>query len=263
MIRSSNPVLNDNTFQSDFGAYGTGPAVVDRDDVMTINGTVFKTLVMVAIMVATATYTWGLAMQGGNVTLWMIGGLIGGFVLVLATMFKPVWAPFTAPLYAAAEGLALGGLSAIYAANFAGQSAGGFSLSGIVPQAIGLTMATLAAMLILYACRIIKVTEKLRAGIMMAVFGAMLFYLVTMVLGLFGVDVSMLRDGSPLALGISGLMIVIASASLLLDFDFIERGARSGAPKHMEWVGGLGLLVTLVWLYLEFLRLLAMLQGRD
>ena len=263
MIRSSNPVLNDRTFQSDFGAYGASPAVVDRDDVMTINGTIFKTLAMVAILVATATFTWGQFMSTGSVGPWLMGGLIGGLVLALATVFKPTWAPITAPLYAAAQGLFLGGISAMYTVNFAGGTAGGFSLTGIVPQAIGLTIATLAAMLILYAFRIIKVTEKLRAGIFMAVGAAMLFYLVVMVIGLFGVDTSFMVSGSPLALGISGLMIAIASASLLLDFDFIERGARSGAPKHMEWVGGFGLLVTLIWLYLEFLRLLAMLQGRE
>ena len=260
-----NPALNDNTFDRDVDRYRPGGYREDaetRSDLMTVQGTVFKTGILLALVFTAGAFTWNMMTQqmtlppearGVLPQVLTFGGAIGGFIVALVTIFKQSWAPVTAPIYAILEGLFLGGISAMFAAQF----------QGIVPQAIGLTGAVTAAMLILYTFRIIKVTEKLRSGIIMAVCGVMLFYLVTIVLGLFGVNTAAVTGNGPLSIGISLVIVGIASASLLLDFDFIERGAAGGAPKHMEWYGAFGLMVTLVWLYLELLKLLAKLQSRD
>ncbi|MEM7624351.1 MAG: Bax inhibitor-1/YccA family protein [Planctomycetota bacterium] len=257
---SGNPTLNENTFRN---LPGGNPAL-EETDAMTVQGTVTKTMILLGITVVCAIFTWGIASAGSPLTMpIMIGGAIGGLILALATVFKPHWAPNTAVFYAICEGLFLGAISALYEMSFGTkQTSGGIPLNGIVVQAVGLTLGVFATMLILYTARVITVTAKLRAGIMMATGGVMLFYLVAIGLSLFGVSMPLLHNTGPLGIGLSLLIVGIAAFNLLIDFDMIERGAAQGAPKYMEWYGGFSLLVTLVWLYLEILRLLSKLRSR-
>lgn len=257
---SGNPTLNENTFRN---APGGNPAF-EKADTMTVQGTVYKTMLLLAITVVCAIFTWGTAMKGSSLTtpiMW--GGAIGGLIFAIITISKPQWSPNTAIFYAICEGLFLGAISAFYEMSFGTkQTSGGVPLNGIVVQAVGLTLGVFATMLILYTARIIKVTAKLKAGIMIATGGVMLFYLVAIGLSFFGVGVPLLHSNGPMGIGLSVLIVGIAAFNLLIDFDMIERGAAQGAPKYMEWYGGFALLVTLVWLYLEILRLLSKLRSR-
>jgi len=178
---------------------------------------------------------------------WMIGGILGGLVTALLTIFKRSWAPITAPLYALLEGLALGGISAFFERSY----------HGIAAEAVGLTFSVLFVMLIAYKTGVIRATERFKLGVIAATGGIAVFYLVAMVLNLFHVNVGILYSGSPWAIGFSVFVVIIAALNLVLDFDMIETGVRIGAPKYMEWYGAFGLMVTLIWLYLEILRLLA------
>lgn len=223
-----------------------------HDEVMTIDGAVNKSLILVAVLLASSIFTWNLMMSGAaSATTWMIGGGIAGFIVALATIFKPEWSPISAPIYAVCQGLFLGAISAQYATLF----------SGIVFQAVGLTMTTLFLMLILYKTGIIKVTEKLRSGIIAATGAVMLMYIGVLVANMFGAELTFLHTGGIWSIGISLVVIGVAAMNLLLDFDLIDRGVEVGAPKYMEWYAGFGLLVTLVWLYMEFLRLLSLLSS--
>jgi uncharacterized YccA/Bax inhibitor family protein len=255
---SSNPALRQDAFTSDLPAYA-----YPTGNLMTVQGTAIKSLVLLGIVVAFASVTWQMVIAGSaNVMLWVWGGATAGLILALVTMFKPTWSAVTSPLYAIAEGLFLGGISALYEQRFGAGTTNGFALTGIVAQAVGLTLAVAGAMFLLFAFRIITVTAKFRAGVTMAVGAVMLYYVAVIVLRLFGVSFPMLHDSGPLSLGISAVIIVIAAVSLLLDFDMIEKGAEHGAPKHMEWYGAFALMVTLIWLYLAILRLLAKLKDR-
>lgn len=223
--------------------------------VMTVQGTVNKILILLGCALLTATYAWSQA-GSQHVQAIMIGGLIGGLVFSLITIFKPEAARITAPLYALCEGLFLGALSAVV------QKA--IPHIPIVMQAAGLTFATLVAMGIAYKTGVIKVTEKFRSGVIAATGAVCLVYFVTMILRLFGVQVPFIHQGGAIGIGISLIVIVIAALNLVLDFDFIERGAENNLPKNYEWYGAFGLMVTLVWLYLEILRLLIILaSSRD
>lgn len=259
MMRTANPALNDRTF----GQYAVGYDQT-RSDAMTLQGTVTKTGVLLLILSAAGAFTWKMAYQApalpgtpqaldlAPVMPWMIGGLIGGLIFGLITAFKPSASPFTAPIYAAAQGLFLGAISAMFEQMH----------SGIVVQAVGLTFGTLAALLIAYTSRIIKPSENFKLGIVAATGGIMLLYLASFVLGFFGVEIGFIHSSGPIGIGFSAVVVVIAALNLVLDFDFIENGVERGAPKFMEWYGAFGLLVTLVWLYLEILRLLAKLKDR-
>ena len=257
---SGNPVLNDDTFDLGYDVQQ------DRRSVMTMPGTVLKSATLVAITIVAATVTWGMVQKGGMGAAmpWMLGGAIVGFILALITVFKPKASPFTAPLYAVAEGLFIGAVSAVYEAAYGGTPSGqSLGLSGIVVQAAGLTLAVLCVMLGLYYFRIIKVTAKLQAGIIAATGAVFLFYLVSFVINLVSPGgMTILYSSSPLSIGISLVIVGIAAFNLLLDFDLIEKGVKQGAPKYMEWFAGFALLVTLVWLYLEILRLLSKLRSR-
>jgi uncharacterized YccA/Bax inhibitor family protein len=184
------------------------------------------------------------------VTVWMYGGLIGGLVFAVITIFKKTWAPYTAPVYAILEGLVIGGISAYAESQF----------KGIVFQAVALTFGTLLSLLVAYRSGVIKVTEKFRLGVVAATGAIFLVYIVSMVLGFFGVSVPLIYSGGTIGILFSLFVVVIAALNLVLDFDFIERGAVEGAPKYMEWYGAFGLMVTLIWLYIEFLRLLTKLR---
>lgn len=257
---SGNPVLKEDTF--DLG-YDVQP---DRRSVMTLESTALKSVTLVGITVVAATITWSMVQSGGfgAAMPWAIGGVIIGLILGLVISFKPTTAPFLAPLYAVAEGLFLGAISAVYEAAYGSPNGQAGAFSGIVVQAVGLTLGVLATMLALYALRIIKVTAKLQAGIMAATGAVFLFYAVTIIANLiFGPGtMTLLHSSGPIGIGISLVIVAIAAFNLLLDFDLIEKGVRQGAPKHMEWYAGFALLVTLVWLYLEILRLLAKLKDR-
>lgn len=258
----SNPALNEDTFSIPVSELErTGP-------VMTLGDTVFKSLTLIGICIVCATITWGLTTKGGvfdpAVAMpWVLGGGIGGFILALITIFKPKASPVTAPLYAAAEGLFLGAISAMYEASFGSANGQAGPFSGIVVQAIALTMAVTLVMLTLYGTRVIKVTDKLRAGIIAATGAVFLVYLASFVLSFFGIAIPYLHSSGPIGIGISLVIVGIAAFNLLLDFDLIEKGVQTGAPKYMEWYAGFALLVTLVWLYLEILRLLSKLRARE
>ena len=246
--KSSNPVLSEKVF------YGARNEAYSES--MTVNGTINKIGLSLFFLVAAASYTWGLFANSGDAAVvmpWLIGGGIGGLIFALITSFKPVWAPYTAPIYALLEGLMLGGLSAMMNSYY----------PGIVVQAVGLTFATLFAMLFAYKSGVIKVTQKFKAGVVAATGGIFIFYMLNWILSMFGFGLNIANDSSMLSIGISLFVVVIAALNLVLDFDFIEKGAQSGAPKYMEWYGAFGLMVTLVWLYVELLRLLAKLASRD
>jgi uncharacterized YccA/Bax inhibitor family protein len=228
------------------------PAVAG--EAMTLQGTVNKTGVLLACVVGTAAWTWGLAhSQEPSAALpWMLGGLIGGFVFSLVTIFKKEWSPFTAPIYALTEGLALGGISAFLEQSY----------PGIAIQAMGLTFAVTAVMLMLYTSGAVRATPKFTMGVIAATGGIFLVYMVDMILRFFGHQVPLLNSSGPLGIGISAVIVIVASLNLILDFGFVETGVHAGAPKYMEWYGAFGVMVTLVWMYLEILRLLAKLRER-
>ena len=245
--RSGNPALSDSTFRSEGRAVG---------QTMTLQGTVNKTGILLGILVLTAVYTWNLFFQTGNPAAVMpiaTGGAIGGFVLALITIFKKAWSPFTAPIYAALEGLFLGGISAIFE----------YQYPGIVIQATGLTLGTLASLLVLYKLGIIKPTENFRLMIVSATMGIAVLYLISMIMNMFGSSgIGFIHSNGLFGIGFSLFVVAIAALNLVLDFDFIEQGSEMGAPKYMEWFGAFSLMVTLIWLYLEMLRLLAKLRSR-
>jgi uncharacterized YccA/Bax inhibitor family protein len=264
MLRSGNPALSANTFSQ----YGSQFAdAMTRSSVMTLQGTVWKTAVLLVLCICTASVTWGMvysSIQGlgeeaglaeglSKVGPWIWGGAIGGIVFALITIFAPKASPYTAPLYALAEGLFLGGISAMFNVAY----------EGIVLQAVMLTFGVLGVMLFLYATRIIKPTENFKLGVVSATSAIFLIYLATWILRMFDVGIPFIHDSGLIGIGFSLFVVVIASLNLVLDFDFIETGAEAGAPKHMEWYGAFGLMITLVWLYLEILRLLAKLRGND
>lgn len=253
-MRSGNPALKDSTFLD----LGSGSVVTNDSAVMTLNGTVNKTAVLLVLTMLTAAFAWTQAMTpqgelapGFSVYVW--GGLIGGLVIAMVTVFKKTWAPVTAPLYALVEGFFLGAISAMYNHLY----------EGIVLQAVMLTFGTLFAMLMAYRSGLIKATENFKLGVVAATGGIMLVYLATIVLQMFGKNIPMIHDNGIVGIGFSLFVIVIAAMNLVLDFDFIETGVEQRAPRYMEWYGAFGLMVTLVWLYIEFLRLLSKLQSRN
>jgi uncharacterized YccA/Bax inhibitor family protein len=248
-MRSSNPALPSTTFSSMRGT-------VDRSEGMTVQGTVIKTFLLLMVALMAAGWTWMKFYQaGGNgavATPWVVIGALGGFVVAIVTVFKKTWAPVTAPLYALLEGLFIGGISAQLETAY----------PGIVIQAVTLTFGTLFAMLFAYQSGLIKVTENFKLGVIAATGGIALVYLVTFALSFFGIQSTFMYGSSLLSIGISLFIVVIAALNFVLDFDFIEQGARQNVPKYMEWYGAFALMVTLVWLYIEFLRLLSKMRQR-
>lgn len=246
-MRSSNPALNSKTFE--------GLTTARSSETMTIDGTVNKTALLLLFVVAPAFYVWRIFFQSGNpaaVMPYVLGGAIGGLIVAIVTAFKKEWSPVTAPIYAVLEGLFLGGISATFEARW----------PGIVVQAVALTFGTLFCLLMAYKSRIIKVTENFRLGIFAATGAIAVFYLVTMVLSFFKIQVPFVFGSGPVGIIFSLVVVVIAALNLVLDFDFIEKGAEHGAPKYMEWYGAFALMVTLIWLYLEILRLLSKVRDR-
>ncbi|MFN8459004.1 MAG: Bax inhibitor-1/YccA family protein [Anaerolineae bacterium] len=248
-MRTSNPALNAKTFTN----------LTLTSETMSIQGTAVKTMVLLLLALVSATWVWSRyygalepSQAAAAVAPWMLGGGIGGLVMALVTIFKKSWAGVTAPLYALLEGLLLGGLSATFEARY----------PGIVIQAVGLTFGTCFCLLLAYSSRLIRASENFKLGVAAATGGIFLVYLVSFVLGFFGVRIPFIHESGLIGIGFSLLVVVIAALNLVLDFDFIETGAAHGAPKYMEWYGAFGLMVTLVWLYIEILRLLSKLRSR-
>jgi uncharacterized YccA/Bax inhibitor family protein len=243
MIKSGNPALSKKTFDNLKSKTG---------EVMTLDGAVNKIAISLAVLLFAAYYTYTNAVMN---YVWV--GSIGGFIVALVTIYKKEWAPVTVPIYAVLEGLALGGISKLYAEMFE---------PGIVPQAISLTLGILIALLFAYKTKIIKVTENFKLGVFAATMGLLIVYLISYLMSVFGgtgLPIMNPANASVLSIGFSIFVIVIASLNLVMDFDFIEKGVENGAPKYMEWYSAFGLLVTLIWLYVEILRLLAKLSSRD
>lgn len=246
MMRTANPALNDKIFQH-VGATGSA-------EVMTLQGTVNKTGMMLLLLIASAAYTWNLFLEQNMASLyvWMMVGVIGGLIVAIVTVFKKEWSPITAPLYAVLEGFALGGISAILESSY----------EGIVIQAVSLTFGTAGCLLIAYKSGVIKVTENFKLGIFAATGGIALIYMIGWIMSFFGSGIPYIHENGLIGIGFSLVVVVIAALNLVLDFDFIEKGAEHGAPKFMEWYAAFGLMVTLIWLYIEILRLLAKLNSR-
>lgn len=255
ITKSSNPVFKEQVFRKGY---------TSASEVMTVNGTINKTGLMLLLVIAAALFTWNkffdaiaVNPQGGMAAVgpWLAIGGIGGLITALITVFRPQSSGISAPIYAVFEGLLLGGLSALFESMYPEES--------IVIRAVALTFAVFFAMLFLYRSGIIKVTKKFMMGVFAATAGVALLYLASFIGGFFGMNTSFLYGNSPLSIGISLVVIAIAALNLILDFSFIEKASAAGAPKYMEWYGAFGLMVTLIWLYLEILRLLAKLASRD
>ncbi|HLC32552.1 MAG TPA: Bax inhibitor-1/YccA family protein [Candidatus Nanoarchaeia archaeon] len=245
-MRTANPALNEKTFFN----FSFGNTV----GYMTLNGTVNKSLVLLLLVIISSALSWNLTLSYPTVAYGvLIGAAIAGLILAIITIFKHAWAPVTAPLYALVEGVVLGVISSVFEQMF----------SGIVFQAVLLTFGTLAVLLFVYKSGWIRATENFKLGVVAATGAVFLIYLITFILNLFGKTIPYIHDNGWIGIGFSLVVVVIAALNLVLDFDFIEKGAEQQAPKYMEWYAAFGLMVTLIWLYLEILRLLAKVRSRD
>ena len=250
-MRTANPALNERTF-ADIRSY------IETDHAMTVQGTVNKTGILLILVVLAAGFTWHIFFSAASpdpsaVAPYMMVGAFGGLLVGLVTVFKPTWAPVTAPLYSVLEGLFVGGISSVAEAQY----------SGIAIQAVGLTFGTCLAMLLAYSSGLIKATEKFKMGVVAATGGIALVYLVSIGLGLFGVRVPYVYENGLIGIGFSVIVVTIAALNLVLDFDLVDTGVRNGFPRYMEWYAAFGLMVTLIWLYIEILRLLIKLRTRE
>ena len=241
ILRSNNPVLKESAFAGQIAA----------GESMTMQGTANKTGLLLLCVVVTSAYTWGLShSQTPEAAVpWMTGGAIGGFILAVVTVFKKTWSPFTAPIYALLEGFFLGGISALFEKSY----------PGIATQAVMLTFGVLFVLLLAYKTGLVKATRGFKLGVMAATGAIALVYVASL---FFHTSMSFLYSSTPLGIGISVVVVVIAALNLILDFDMIETGVNMGAPKYMEWYGAFAMMVTLIWLYLEILRLLAKTRRR-
>ncbi len=249
-MRSGNPALNEKTFRNFYTDTAEAPA-----HVMTVQGTAWKTLILLGLCAGTACFSWKRIMDGDMAVAMpmILGGAIGAVIVGLITSFKPTWSPITAPFYALLEGLFLGAVSAMFEMR----------QPGIAVQAIAATFGTLFALLMAYQSGLIRATENFKLGVVAATGGIALLYLVSFILSFFGIQMSFIHQPTWFGIGFSVVVVIIAALNLVLDFDFIEDAANRGAPKYLEWYGAYGLMVTLVWLYIEILRLLSKLNSRD
>jgi uncharacterized YccA/Bax inhibitor family protein len=248
LFKSGNPALSEKVFERGIEW--------QQADAMTERGTLNKFGLMLILLFATASLTWKAAAEGTNVMPWVIGSAILGLIIAIVLSFKKQWGSILAPIYALAEGVFLGGISAYY--NYAFEK----MAPGIVMQAVGLTFGVVIAMFALYRFGIIKATQRFKTIVITATVGIAFFYLIAMVLRMFGVTMPLIHESTTLGIVFSLVVVGIAAMNLILDFDMIEQGAKQGAPKYMEWYGAFGLMVTIVWLYLEILRLLSKFAAR-
>jgi uncharacterized YccA/Bax inhibitor family protein len=247
-MASANPAMSAEVFRR--AGRADTPAAV-----MTLQGSVLKTSILVIILLATGAYAWHLFDKQAPALGYglLIGASLGGLVLAFVTVFFPRAAPITAPIYAGLEGIVLGTISAVFETMYA----------GIVLQAVSLSVGVLAVMLFVYGMGIIRATERFKIGVVAATGAVCLVYLATWVLSFFNVSIPYIHGSGPIGIGFSVIVVIIAALNLILDFDFIEQGVRHQAPRYMEWYAGFSLLVTLVWMYLEILRLLAKLRSNS
>ena len=245
LMRTANPALNANTF--------SGTDAAGDEGVMTLQGTVNKTAILLLLLIAASCWTWNqVRINMGGTLQWVLLPALIALVVGLVTVFKKSWAPVTAPVYAVLEGLTLGGISSLFELGY----------PGIVVQAVALTFGTLAALLLAYTSRLIPVTQNFKLGVVAATGGICILYLIDLGMMFFGHRIPMIHESGPIGIGFSIFVVIVAALNLVLDFDFIEQGTQTNQPKYMEWYGGFGLMVTLVWLYLEILRLLAKTRRR-
>ncbi len=243
LFKSGNPALGTKVFRES--------VFVGDSDTMTVRGTMNKFAILFLLSIATASIAWKMLANGSNVIVIMWPCVIVAFGIAIALAFKPVWSPFLAPVYALAKGFAIGLVSAVYNNAFEKIA------PNIITQAVALTFGVVIAMYLLYNFRIIQATQKFKTIVITATLGLALFYVIALVLGLFGINIPFLHEGSTFGIIFSLIVVGLAAMNLILDFDMIEQGSNMGAPKYMEWYGAFGLLVTIVWLYLEILRLLS------
>ena len=243
-MRTSNPALNESLFDT---------IALAGEEKMTIQGTVNKSFILIALVFSTALLSWDFMLKSSSGIIYVIAAAILALIFGLVTTFKPTWSPFTAPAYALFEGVFLGAISGYFDSIY----------PGIAIQAVLLTCATFVCLLLAYRSGLIKATENFKLGIVAATGAIGLIYLATFILGFFGIQIPLIHGNGIVGIGFSLVVVVIAALNLVLDFDFIEQGEAKGAPKYMEWYASYGLLVTLVWLYIEMLRLLSKLASRD
>ena len=253
LFKSGNPALSEKRFQDTVLT-----DIITHENAMTVKGTLNKFGFLFLMVLGTSFYSWKEYAEGGNVVPLMWTGALGGLVVAIVITFKREWSPYLAPLYALLEGLFIGAISAMYNFAFAEKA------PNIIINAVGLTFGVAVAMYLLYSFKIIKATEKFKSVIITATVGIAIFYVIVMVLRMFGFDnMPFLHEGSLLGIGFSLFVVTIAALNLILDFDMIEKGTEMGAPKYMEWYGAFGLMVTIVWLYIEILRLLSKISSRN
>lgn len=252
MMNSNNPFFKTKSFKENNDVTHNA-VLIDYNQTMTVSGTMNKSFLMLILLIASAAITWIMTFNGQNPMVFSIGGAIVGFILVLIATFKPQYSGFLAPGYAIFEGLFIGGISAIFETMY----------PGIVIQAVSCTFVTFMVCFGLYKYEIVKVTERFRSVVLAATLAIATYYLISWLLSLFTSFQPVHNGNSWMSIGISVFVIVIAALNLFLDFDQIEKGAQQKMPKYMEWYGAMGLMITLVWLYIEFLRLLSKLSSRD
>lgn len=256
-LKSKNPFLSNKAFAKTatvYDAEGNPVNIIDYNDTMTVNGAVNKSFILLALLVGSAAITWSMFFSGSNPMMLGIAGAILGFIAVLITVFRPKTSIYLAPAYAIFEGLFIGGISAYFEAYY---------YPGIVIQAVGATFVTFIVCLALYKYKIVKVTEQFKSVVIAATLAIASYYLISWILTFF-INFEPIHHGNSLmSIGISAFVIIIAALNLFLDFDLIEKSAQQRLPKYMEWFGAMGLMITLVWLYIEFLRLLSKLSSRD
>jgi uncharacterized YccA/Bax inhibitor family protein len=253
-MNSNNPFLNNKTFSTAVSRKDEvhQATIIDTNQDMTVAGTINRSLILFLLLIASATVIWWATFNGLNPIVPALGGGIVGLILVLIASFKPEYSPYLAPGYALFEGLFIGGVSAIFEIQY----------PGIVTQAVGATFVTFGVCLGLYKYRIVKVTEQFKSVVVAATLAIATYYLISWVFSLFTSFTPVHHGNSMMSIGISVFVIVIAALNLFLDFDRIEKGAEQKMPKFMEWYGAMGLMITLVWLYIEFLRLLSKLSKK-
>jgi uncharacterized YccA/Bax inhibitor family protein len=254
--KSKNPFLTNKSFTATTASRKENvheATVIDYDQEMTLSGTMNKTLLLFLLLIASAMVIWWMAFNGSNPIVPAIGGAIAGLVLVVIAAFKPQYSPYLAPGYALFEGLFIGGVSAVFEAKY----------PGVVTQAVGATFVTFAVCLGLYKYKIVKVTEQFKSVVVAATLAIATYYLISWVFSMFTSFTPVHQGNSMMSIGISVFVIIIAALNLFLDFDRIEKGVEQKMPKYMEWFGAMGLMVTLVWLYIEFLRLFSKLSSRE
>lgn len=255
-FKSKNPFLTNKSFSATTASGKEEvhhATVIDYNQEMTLSGTINKTLLLFLLLIASAIVIWWMAFNGANPIVPAIGGAIAGLILVVIAAFKPQYSPYLAPGYALFEGLFIGGISAIFEAKY----------PGIVIQAVGATFVTFAVCLGLYRFKIVKVTEQFKSVVIAATLAIATYYLISWIVSMFTSFTPVHYGNSMMSIGISVFVIIIAALNLFLDFDRIEKGVQEKMPKYMEWFGAMGLMITLVWLYIEFLRLLSKLSSKN